>query len=138
MVLEPTTAFAAAAALGTMTVASWVNVRIVGARGGYELPLTYGGIAVGLGFTGAGAWSLDHQLTIDYTQPVAWGAAAVVSGLIPAACVIRYSAHNRPHTETFPSHRGAVPDATRTSHINPHRTGRHDLDLQRSRRNHGD
>ena len=84
-----------AIAVGTMTVAASVNVAkgLWATGGGYELPLVYGGVAAGLGFTGAGSWSVDHSLGWSYNAGI--GAAALFAGLAAAGLVIGYAARNK-------------------------------------------
>lgn len=96
LVLGLLTPFAAALALGAMTVASWVNHSkgLWAQSGGYELALMYGGIAVTLGFTGSGSWSLDHRFGIDFPQ-IESGAIALAAGLLAGGGFITYSMRNR-------------------------------------------
>ena len=70
-----------------------VSVMVVAARtahagkglwvteGGWELPLVYGAVAVGLAFNGAGAWSLDAVIGWDVAGLV-WGVAALALGVV--------------------------------------------------------
>ncbi len=96
LVLGLFTSLGAAIAVGTMAVASWVNIPkgLWAQGGGYELALTYGGIAAGLGFTGAGTWSLDHALALG-TPGLASGTLALGAGLVAAAGFIGYALRNR-------------------------------------------
>jgi putative oxidoreductase len=70
-----------------------VSVMLVAARtahagkglwvseGGWELPLAYGVVAVGLAFHGAGQWSLDAVIGWDVAG-LAWGLGALALGLL--------------------------------------------------------
>ena len=66
--------------IGVMTVAS-ISVHgdngLWATNGGYELPLTNAVVAAGLGFTGAGAFSVDHALGLGLSG-WAWGLGAIV------------------------------------------------------------
>ena len=78
---------AAAMVIGVMTVAA-VSVHgrkgVWSTNGGYELPMTNAVVAAGLGFTGAGSWSVDHALGLGLGG-WGWGLLAVVVGLIGAS-----------------------------------------------------
>ena len=56
-----------------------VGKGVWNANGGWELPLLYGAVAAALGFTGAGAYSLDGVLSANLTG-IGWGAAALAAG----------------------------------------------------------
>jgi putative oxidoreductase len=81
--------------LGVMTVAS-ISVHgdngLWATNGGYELPMTNAVVAAGIGFTGAGSFSLDHALGLGLSGWV-WGLAAIVVGLIGAS--IQLTRRNR-------------------------------------------
>lgn len=71
-----------------LLVANFINAYrnhagkgIWNANGGWELPLLYGAVAAGLGFTGAGDASLDAALGWDLAGSE-WGAAALAAGTI--------------------------------------------------------
>jgi putative oxidoreductase len=99
LVLGLLTSLGAAIALGTMLVAAWVNAAkgLWAAKGGYELPLVYGGIAVVLGFTGPGAWALDQPLGLDALTGVGGGVAAAACGVLVGLCWVGYArAHRQP------------------------------------------
>jgi|SRR5215211_2212895 len=76
-----------------------VSVMVVAARtahggkgvwatnGGWELPLVYGAVAVGLALNGAGAWSLDAVVGWDVAG-LAWGLGALVLGAAGALGVL--------------------------------------------------
>ncbi|OKH94588.1 DoxX family protein [Streptomyces uncialis] len=87
----------AAIALGTMLVAGSVNVSkgLWAQSGGYELPLVYGGLAVGLGFTGPGEWSLDHAFGLTELSGAGWGGAAVALGLLTGLVAVARAARER-------------------------------------------
>jgi putative oxidoreductase len=54
-------------------------------NGGCEVPFCYGALASVIGFTGPGAWSLDHRLGLTGLAGGAWGSAALAAGLLAAA-----------------------------------------------------
>jgi putative oxidoreductase len=97
MILGLLTPLGAAIGLGTMLVAGSVNVRngLWAQGGGYELPLVYGGIALGLGFTGPGDGSLDHALGWDGLSGAAWGAGALALGLATGLIAVARAARER-------------------------------------------
>jgi putative oxidoreductase len=80
------TPLAAAMIIGVMVNAGLVHAAngYFLVKGGYEYTLTLGAVAVGLAFTSAGAWSLDHALDLDFTA-VGWGIAAIAVGLVAGA-----------------------------------------------------
>lgn len=88
MVLGLLTPFAAAVILGTMIVASTPSFRngFWAVRGGYELPFVYAAVAVCVGFTGPGAYSLDAVLGVP--AGVLTGVAALVVGVVGALPVL--------------------------------------------------
>jgi putative oxidoreductase len=56
--------------------------------GGFEVPLVYAAVALGLGLTGPGAWSLDAAMGLSITQPTfVWSVLAlgVAGGLLNLA-----------------------------------------------------
>jgi putative oxidoreductase len=85
-----------------MIVAGSVNASkgLWAQAGGYELPLTYGGIAVVIGFTGAGEWSLDHALGLDDLSGAPWGTAALAAAAVASIGVIVRAARTRRSTGT--------------------------------------
>ncbi|SDI52381.1 putative oxidoreductase [Sinosporangium album] len=91
------TPFAAAMAAGTLLVAVWVSTPngVWAVKGGYELPLTYSGIALALAFTGPGAIAVDRAAGLTDLSGVAWGVAAVVAAVVPAAGFAAYTLRNR-------------------------------------------
>ena len=82
------TPLAAAAVIGTMTVAAWTHSAngLWGSNGGYELPLTYAVAGAALAFTGAGAYSLDNALGLTWGN--GWAIGAVVLALVAAGVAI--------------------------------------------------
>jgi putative oxidoreductase len=84
------TPLGAATVLGVMTVAA-VSVHapngLWASAGGFELPLIYALVAVGLGFTGGGTWSLDHLAGWDLAG-WGWGLCAVLLGLVTAGLAL--------------------------------------------------
>ena len=83
------TPLAAAAVLGTMTVAAWSHAAngLWATNGGYELPLINAVVAAALAFTGAGSFSLDNALGLTFGTAYAVGAVAL--GLVAAGVSIR-------------------------------------------------
>ena len=81
------TPLAVAMIVGVMTVAA-ISVHgkngLWATNGGYELPLTNAVVAVGIGFTGAGSWSVDNAVGL-HLSGWAWGLLALVVGLIAAS-----------------------------------------------------
>jgi putative oxidoreductase len=78
------TPLAAAAIMGTMLNAALsVHVKngFWATKGGYEYTLALGGVAAGLGFTGAGAYSLDHAAGW-VLGGTAWGLSALALALV--------------------------------------------------------
>ncbi|MFD0773715.1 DoxX family protein, partial [Streptomonospora algeriensis] len=89
VLLGALTPLGGAVVIGTMTVAASANAGkgLWAHHGGYEVALVYALIAAALGFTGAGAYSVDALLGLS--APPAWaGAGAVVLGLLAAAPVL--------------------------------------------------
>src|SRR5437868_403761 len=78
------TPLAASAIIGTMlnaALSAHVKKGFWLANGGYEYTLALGAAAAGLGFTGAGAYSLDHA--IGWTMGgTSWGLFSVGLGLV--------------------------------------------------------
>ncbi|MFJ4772077.1 DoxX family protein [Streptomyces uncialis] len=97
MVTGLLTPLGAAIALGTMLVAGSVSVSkgLWAQSGGYELPLVYGGLAVGLGFTGPGEWSLDHAFGLTELSGAGWGTAAMALGLLTGLVAVARAARER-------------------------------------------
>jgi len=89
------TPLAVAMIVGVMTVAA-ISVHakngLWATNGGYELPLTNAVVAAGLGFTGAGTWSVDHAIGLNLSG-WGWGILALVVGLIGAS--VQLSRRNR-------------------------------------------
>ena len=78
------TPLAAAAIMGTMldaALSAHVKNGFWGSKGGYEYTLVLGGVAAGLGFTGAGSYSLDHAAGWNLGG-TAWGLFAVALALV--------------------------------------------------------
>lgn len=81
IILGLATPLASAMLIGTMTVACVPNMvnGLWALRGGYELALIYAVMAVVVGFTGSGRYSIDYLLGVPQSP---WtGPAAVVVGL---------------------------------------------------------
>jgi putative oxidoreductase len=77
------TPLAAAAIMGTMlnaALSAHVKKGFWLANGGYEYTLGLGGVAAGLAFTGAGAYSLDHA--------AGWTLGGTASGLFAVALAL--------------------------------------------------
>jgi putative oxidoreductase len=114
------TPLAAAAVIGTMLNASVAVHRRNGlwaVDNGYEYPLVIATAAVTLGFTGAGALSLDARLGLDGAS-IQSGLFAVALGLVAGSAVLvsRAAARSaaRPASRSRPSKPVAVPEATQT------------------------
>jgi putative oxidoreductase len=78
---------AAAALIGVMTAAIWtVHLKkgIWVTEGGFEYNLVLIAIAFALTALGAGSWSLDHALGIDWTGDL-WALSVLAAGLIGGA-----------------------------------------------------
>ncbi|MEU4097052.1 DoxX family protein [Streptomyces sp. NPDC026673] len=75
-----------AVVVGTMAVAAAATAPngFWAQKGGCEVPFWYGAVAVVLGFTGPGPWSLDHALGLTWRPAPAWGLAALAAGLLAA------------------------------------------------------
>jgi putative oxidoreductase len=82
------TPLAAAAVIGTMTVAAWTHSAngLWGTNGGYELPLINTAAAAALAFTGAGAYSLDNALGLTWGN--GWAIGAIALALVAAGVAI--------------------------------------------------
>src|SRR3954447_15613856 len=91
LVLGLLTPLAAAMILGTMIVASrsvHAPNGLWATNGGYELPMTYGIVAIALAFTGAGGWSIDDAANIPWTSGWGPGLAASVLALVTSGIVM--------------------------------------------------
>ena len=90
----------------TMLVASLTAHRGKGlwaTNNGFELPLLYGVVAIGLAFNGAGQWSLDHAIGWDVAG-LWWGVGALALALIGAVTVVAAARHSeRAHSHGIPS-----------------------------------
>jgi putative oxidoreductase len=88
------TPLAAAAVMGTMTVAG-ASHRAKGlwnSNGGFELPLTFGTVAAGLAFTGGGALSLDAAFGLHWGG-WRWGVGMLALATAMSLLVLSRSAH---------------------------------------------
>jgi putative oxidoreductase len=76
-----------AVVVGTMTVAATATAPsgFWAQKGGCEVPFCYGALAAILAFTGPGAWSLDAALGLTRLSGYAWGAGAIVLGVLAAS-----------------------------------------------------
>jgi putative oxidoreductase len=76
-----------AVVVGTMTVAAVASAvnGFWAQKGGCEVPFCYGALAAILALTGPGRWSLDAALEPAAPSGYAWGAGAVVVGLLAAS-----------------------------------------------------
>jgi putative oxidoreductase len=63
---------------------------------GWELPLTYAIVAIGLAFNGAGQWSLDNAIGWDVSG-FWWGAAASAAAILGAIGAITVGRHEFGH-----------------------------------------
>ncbi|NKQ51429.1 DoxX family protein [Amycolatopsis sp. K13G38] len=79
------TAGGCAVVTGTMAVATVATAPngFWAQKGGCEVPFWYGAVAVVLGFTGPGAWSLDAVARLALSGYV-WGGGALALGLLAA------------------------------------------------------
>jgi putative oxidoreductase len=87
-VLGLATPLAAAVLVGTLTVAGVPNLAngLWATRGGYELALAYASMAVVLGFTGSGRYSLDHLISLPHPH---WtGPAVLAFGLLSSLPIL--------------------------------------------------
>jgi putative oxidoreductase len=75
-----------AVVIGTMTVAAVATAPkgFWAQKGGCEVPFCYGALAAVIGFTGPGAWSLDHAFGLTFAS-FWWGIAALLVGLAATA-----------------------------------------------------
>jgi putative oxidoreductase len=100
------TPLAAVLIASTMLVASLTAHRGKGlwaTNNGFELPLLYGTVAVGLAFNGAGQWSLDHAIGWDVAG-LWWGLGALAAALIGGLTVVGAARHSeRAHDRSVPS-----------------------------------
>jgi putative oxidoreductase len=100
------TPLAAVLIASTMLVASLTAHRGKGlwvTNNGFELPLVYGVVAVGLAFNGAGQWSLDHAIGWDVAG-LWWGLGALAAAIAGAVTVVAVARHNeRAHPQGVPS-----------------------------------
>jgi putative oxidoreductase len=100
------TPLAAVLIASTMLVASLTAHRGKGlwvTNNGFELPLLYGVVAIGLAFNGAGQWSLDHAIGWDVAG-LWWGLGALVAALIGGLTVVAGARHaERAHDHSVPS-----------------------------------
>ena len=90
------TPLAAAAIMGTMlnaALSAHVKNGFWGSKGGYEYTLALGGVAAGLAFTGAGAYSLDHAAGWNLGG-TAWGLFAVALALVTGMATDLYRRRN--------------------------------------------
>jgi putative oxidoreductase len=73
--------------IGTMAVAAGATAPngFWAVKGGCEVPFCYGALAVVLGFSGPGGWSLDHVLGLPTESGAGWGVAALMVGAAAAA-----------------------------------------------------
>jgi putative oxidoreductase len=78
--------------IGTMLVAA-VSAHapngLWATNGGYELPMTYALVALGLAFTGAGDWSVDSAAGIPWTHGWGPGLMALLVALVAAGVALR-------------------------------------------------
>src|SRR5438552_1840773 len=87
--LSPLGSIGALAAMTMATVKAhwgkpiWVN------KGGAELAVTYGTIALAVGLTGPGAYSLDHALGVRVPKPLVAGAALTAAALVGLGIALR-------------------------------------------------
>jgi len=111
------TPLGAAMILGTM-IAAAVSVHaphgLWSTNGGYELPLINALVATGLGFTGAGSWSIDHAAGIPWTSGAGPGLTAVLLAIFAfgATNLRRRRAINPMETAAYPADETATTEST--------------------------
>ncbi|MEU1180103.1 DoxX family protein [Streptomyces sp. NPDC005820] len=90
------TPLAAAITMGTMIVAAVPNAPhgLWAHLGGYEVPFIYGGLALVIGLTGPGAWSVDHALGAEHASGPVWAAASAGAALAAALPVLWLRRHH--------------------------------------------
>jgi putative oxidoreductase len=95
----------AAIIAGTMLVAAAALAPqgIWAAKGGSELPVVYGAIALSLAFTGPGRWSLDQALGLELAG-AGWGLAALGAAVLAGSGAL---ARRRPTPAVDPATRVA-------------------------------
>jgi putative oxidoreductase len=73
-------------------------------NGGWELPLTYAVVAIGLAFNGAGQWSLDSAIGWDVAG-LWWGIGATVAAIVGGFGAITAGRHELGHrSPEVPAH----------------------------------
>src|SRR3954454_1776577 len=65
-------------------------------NGGWELPLTYGVVAIGLAFNGAGQWSLDNAIGWNLAG-FWWGIGATLVAVLGGLGAIAFGRHEFGH-----------------------------------------
>jgi putative oxidoreductase len=80
--LSPLGSIGAISAMTMATVKAHWGKPIWVSKGGAELAVTYGTIALAVGLTGPGAYSLDHALGVRVPKPLAAGAALTAATLV--------------------------------------------------------
>jgi putative oxidoreductase len=80
--LSPLGSIGAISAMTMATVKAHWGKPIWVTKGGAELAVTYGTIALAVGLTGPGAYSLDHALGVRVPKPLAVGAALTAAALV--------------------------------------------------------
>jgi putative oxidoreductase len=80
--LSPLGSIGAISAMTMATVKAHWGKPIWVTKGGAELAVTYGTIALAVGLTGPGAYSLDHVLGVRVPKPLAAGTALTAAALV--------------------------------------------------------
>ncbi len=101
------TPLAAAGLTAVMGAAIWTSHRANGiwnSSGGYEYNLVLVAVAFALTGVGAGAWSLDHVLSLDVAG-AGWALAELAAGLLGAAFAVIGGRLVGSHRESTGGHR---------------------------------
>jgi putative oxidoreductase len=104
------TPLGAAMAAGTMLVATLtVHLRNGpwASDGGFELPLVNAAVVLGLAFTGAGAWSLDHAFGVPWTHGWRPGIVALALAVFTGMLVNAARGRGRAATDAYPAEQPA-------------------------------
>ena len=118
--LSPLGSIVALAALTMATVKAHWGKPIGVNMGGAELAVTYGTIALAVGLTGPGAYSLDHAFGVRLPRPLVAGATPTAAALVgfgiarrPAATPVTQPEQAAPRR---PGRRGASGEREQWSH----------------------
>lgn len=90
--LSPLGSIGAVSAMTMATAKAHWGKPIWTSKGGAELAVTYGAIALGVGLTGPGSYSLDHLLGVRVPRPLAASAALASAALVGLGISLRPAA----------------------------------------------